>query len=818
MVRRPLFFCLICYFLAYGIESLSNKSIIWMIVLLFGLLFCLIKKRETFLFLYLICFLFGHLGYERTHTLSPIENEIEGKEKALIYGSVCKVEQTEFGQTITIKKGKISLIKQPEIFYNSNKIIVYTDSSFLISIGNKLSILGNIELFSKACNQGQFNSYLYYKSKGIDLKCKADSIQVQSQSTNRIAQGLSFIQNQLSKVYDRGLNQGQAGIIKSMVLGDKTSLDQEIKERYQRCGISHILAISGLHISFIGMIFYQLLKKLGIGEKGSIPFTIIVLIAYGQMTGFSISTSRAVMMFSISLFAKLIGRTYDLLSAASICMLCFLIINPFLFYQSGFLLSFGAVFAIGIFFPLLKEIGKQYFSGFLVSSLIFIVTLPILLYYYFEISLYSILLNLIVIPIMSLLMPLSVLSGLIGIKSIGIGRFLMGSISLLLSFIDFLCNIVERLPYSIIIVGQPTTIQIIGYGTALFLFWQILLREQKKQQKEKLICFKEKETAVLFRTKKDDFLLLEKQKATNRRWRKRIVFLGMWANVILLIESIPLRLKENRFFSVISQEVKLTCLDIGQGDSMIIEFPNGTVCLIDSGSSNIERAGEYRLEPALKAKGVRTLDYVFVTHSDFDHYSAILELLQKNNKKSGTIFIKHLILPLVLQKDSGYEQLEQQAKEVGTNIHYIKEGDYKKEGEVILQCLYPKKEGSRESGNNSSIVLAMQYHNFAALFTGDIEKEVEEEITEQLSKTITFLKVAHHGSKTSSTQQFIETTKPVISVISCAEHNLYGHPSDEVIKRLEQVNSNIYITAFDHMITIKTDGKKVKVTTWKDTN
>ena len=263
-------------------------------------------------------------------------------------------------------------------------------------------------------------------------------------------------------------------------------------------------------------------------------------------------------------------------------------------------------------------------------------------------------------------------------------------------------------------------------------------------------------------------------------------------------------------------ELKITFLDVGQGDCIYIENDNGDCYLVDGGSSSVSHVGKYRLLPFLKFQGAGILEAVFVTHPDEDHCNGIMELLEQGEAQG--IRVKNLVLPDVSEsvKNEGYLTLVQAAGKAKIPISYLSRGQRLENGRLILTCLHPEKGDRNTEPNEYSIVLKASYGNFSALLTGDIEGNGERELTESLTEEpaggrVTVLKAAHHGSKYSTPEAFLESERPVYAVISCGKKNSYGHPHRELLERLENCGAEILITWESGAVSFCTDGKKVRV-------
>jgi competence protein ComEC len=261
----------------------------------------------------------------------------------------------------------------------------------------------------------------------------------------------------------------------------------------------------------------------------------------------------------------------------------------------------------------------------------------------------------------------------------------------------------------------------------------------------------------------------------------------------------------------------VTMLDVGQGEAIYMETGEGLNFLIDGGSIDVNGVGIYRIRPFLLSKGINHIDYAIVTHGDTDHTSGLMELME-----DGKIKIVNLILPkidssnnrwdredITINDQDEFKDLKELAAKCKVNLMYIKAGDYIREGKLDITCLHPLEGYMYSSRNAYSTVLSVKYGDFDMLLTGDLEAEGERNITKMPLSQYDVLKVAHHGSKNSTSQEFLKIIKPRLSLISCGKDNRYGHPHEELLERLDDIGSELVITYESGAITIKTDGRRV---------
>lgn len=630
-----------------------------------------------------------------------------------------------------------------------------------LKIGNVISLSGTVYYFEQPGNPGQFNEYQYYLEAGIDAGFFAESLTLINPNYYRLEQTLHEVQTKLVSQIEICLPEEEAGIVAAMLLGDKSSLSEEVKNLYQKNGIAHILAISGLHISLIGAGLFFFLRRFIMPMKAAAVTSALFLVLYGELTGFSVSAKRSVLMMCCMLLARFAGRRYDALNALALSACIQLMLHPVSFYQSGFWLSYGTVLGIVLFIPVWENGSRteKLWNVMLGNIGISLITFPILLYFYFEINCYSAFINFLILPPISFFMLGGISGAGVSIFSVTLGKFFFGIVHFILCYYNWICELAVQLPGAVWIAGRPDLWKILLYYTGLVL-WAIL--------KE--------------RTKKHPFILL--------------------LTVFLLI--LP---------GQTGQCLRITNLDVGQGDCACIQIGDKTI-LIDGGSSSVDGVGKYRIQKFLKYYGVSEIEYVFLTHSDGDHVNGIIELLQE--KEMTGIKIKTAVLPDIQKKDEGYAELEKTCAESDVPLKKMKQGDsfVLPEGLKIF-CLHPREDYDWKTENDYSLVLQMDYGNFTGLLAGDLEQAAEEEL-ENLPHGVDYLKVSHHGSKGASGEQFLSVIKPEIAVISAGKNNRYGHPAKETINRLERVGAKIYSTIESGAVTVLTDGEKIEIESFRE--
>lgn len=668
-----------------------------------------------------------------------------------------------------------------------------------LKIGNTVRIWGETESFEPARNPGNFDQRAYYRRQGIYALMWTEGIEVLSQETYVVRQLLAEIRSAWSELLIRNLGEYYGGTMCAVLLGEKSGLDEEMKKLYQKNGIGHLLAISGLHMSFIGLGIYGGLRRTGVGF---VPAGIMggsLLLFYTLMIGAGVSSTRALIMFLVRIGADMSGRDYDMPTGLSLAAAILVWRQPLWLTDAGFQLSFGAVLGIFLLNPVFSEMlgctksmekakgtARRFFRKILVglsaSLAVTVFVMGPVLFFYFELPLYSAVLNLLVIPVM----PVAMGAGLIGSAIAYIwepaGSLVLYICRAVLWIYDQMCSLLSGLPGSRFVTGRPCMSWIIVYYLLLCVLYTVFRVAVKKREKD----------------------------AGRKNVVCRYIVRGTGISMIILAAVMTIMCKK---MQTNPGEATITVLDVGQGDCVHIR--TSSYCfLVDGGSSDVTDVGKYRIEPFLLSVGDECLDYVFVTHGDEDHINGIFELL--NDQKLG-IKIRNLVLPPEEYHDEKITKLVNAALRNGTRVVIMEKGQRLSLDGIKITCMGPRNNSGTGPGNAASLVLGLEYGNFDMLLTGDVEASGEEELIEsgQL-KQYEVLKAAHHGSKNSGTEEFLEIVKPYAAVISAGKGNRYGHPHRETMERLQERGCRIYSTCERGAVTIVTDGNKMYLQSFLD--
>ena len=742
------------------------------------------SKRLVIIFLVVLSYLTGIFRYRDTFILN---DDVNFPDKALketyIEGEITDISYGK-EQYILILDDPIIKRKSDETdtVLPTGKVMVYSDCIPGI-VGDKVSAKGALYSFAQATNYGQFDQREYYLERGIVLKLYADEVKLieEAGSIKGLVKSTLFditgsFQDGLDCVFD----EKDRGILYAMLAGNRSELDDSTKGLYQRMGIAHVLSISGLHITLIGLGLYKVLMLLTKRLKVSVLTSCTFVFLYGMLTGFSVSTERAVIMLFGMLFARLLGEAYDGQSAAGLAAIIMLVMNPAEIYDSGFQLSFIAVFGIFAGNEIRRRLKiKSAVLIYLIPAISAqIATFPLILRSYYSFSPYTIIANIVLVPLMPVIVGSGFLAGILAACGMAfssgalmtLAEISAGPAHYMLLGYEKVSLFLQNLPGADVVTGCPELWKCLVYYAGLFMMVYMSGRS---------------------------FLL--PQKIGNST-----IYAIMFSITMVLILILLVFRPENSGLNV-------SFIDVGQGLSIYIEA-DGRHILADGGSSNVKSVGKYRIEPFLLWSGVREIDYCFVSHTDEDHISGIRELMEEGRIKIDTLVVGvnyEEDEPLIaLAHEKGIKVINVEAGDIiNNNVDLFSDKVVDNSGVLNMRVLSPDSGFIYEDKNQASLVAEFEYGNLSMLFTGDSDMYAESEYVSNLSgDKINILQCPHHGSKYSSSELLLDTIRPDITVISCSKNNVYGHPARETLERLEAVGSRCYITSQDGMVTVKYDG------------
>lgn len=725
-------------------------------------------------------FVFSGDSAETTDNLSQISGSADADQMSILISS---------------QKTTSQINEMQEIFgKNASALCYLQEDEALPRAGSYVRVLGEVSPFLQATNPGEFDAAAYYRRKDCLFALRKTKITAQTKNYGRLEEFLSQLRYESEVLFRKLLGEKNGATASAMVLGRKKGMDSEVKALYQGAGISHLLAISGLHLSLIGAGLFGLLKKVRLPVALSAGISTWILIVYAQLTGMGISTRRALVMFLLFLAAGLLKRTPDLPTSLAVAALLLLVPKPQRILDAGFQLSFSAVLGIAVMIPVLQDgweeaapslrvtdgvagwnlvraaiaracrlLRKNILAGLGITMTM----LPFLLIHFYEWSPWSVLLNLAVIPLMGILLPC-----LIGLQLVArltalvhclelLQHLLCAAIEAIFSCYEQLCRFTTALPGSILHTGYPTWQALTAYTIGL-----IALAVSGKKLRPHL------------------------------RLAAAVCLMGI-------------------FLIRLPGELNVTMLDVGQGECVGIETREHHVYLVDAGSTSKKKTGQYQIIPWLKYIGTRSVEGIFITHWDEDHISAVGELLEWS--ESSRVKIRRIFLPDVVLKDEVLETLLQQIEEANVSVEYLSAGEHMTDGALQISCLHPYAKKVPEDRNDASLVLRLSQGDFQMLLTGDLEKSGEDWLVEQARPATqnplrcTILDAGHHGASNATGEALLDLAQPGVVLISCGKNNRYGHPAPETLQRLEERGIRWYSTAEVGAIQVQVGKKKVKM-------
>ncbi len=671
---------------------------------------------------------------------------------------------------------KIKLLKNGDKFY-----LKLNKKQSKLQYGEEIELKGEFIEPQTARNKGGFNYKKYLKTLKIYGTINVEKVVILEK--NRINPILKFSNNihiKIEEQIEKYLDEKQAGILKGILLGDSKKVEEEIQENFRISNISHVLAVSGMHVNYIILGMNFLLKPL-FGKRRTRKITIIFLVFYMFITGFSASIVRAGVMGIIIILGKLIHRKEDTWTSISISLLILLINNPFSILNISLQLSFAGTMGLVLF-------NKKIPGIFSITLCAQIMIFPIMIYHFNIFGTYFLITNLLAGIIIG---PIIVI-GILGIFS-SIFSFTMAKILFLIVKVSveilILISKFSELSMAKIYLPTPRIWQIIIYYIIVFFIKSIYEVYSEK-----------KPTATFIRVK--NLLALAKYKF--RKNKRKNINKIMSILMILLIT-----------FTIIKKQcniLNINFVDVGQGDSCFIITPKKKTILVDGGGSQSKEfdVGKSTLLPYILNKGYTQLDYIVISHFDYDHVGGILYIMQE-------IKVKNIIIGKQFEDSKNYEKFVNLVQQKDIKVRIVEAGeDIKIEKNLNFNVVWPnsKSQISDNSINNNSLVFKMKYKKFSMLFTGDIEEIAEKKILQTCNvKNLEslVLKVPHHGSKTSSSQEFLDAVRPKIALIGVGKNNKFGHPSDITLEKFKMYDTKVYRTDQKGEITLKTDGNKIKI-------
>ncbi len=707
------------------ILRLYFSSITFFIALVFIIL--LIKKDKKII----ILLLFVILSFIYVDILENEYNRIENKqieEKAVI---ISDIQEKEY-----------KYIYEAKFLKNNKKVLISIKKSQQIdkiNYGDLIYLEGKLEIPKIATNYKGFDYRQYLKTKKIQGIVIADNVKIlkAKYKNNLIYQ----MQKKIKAIIKEKLPSETGDLLLAILLGDKKDLSEQIQINFKNSNLSHMLAVSGAHVSYIIIGLTYITQNSIMGKRKARVFCIFFLIIFMAITNFTPSVTRACIMAILTLVSEILYKKADIYTNISISALIILLYNPYSLLDLGFKLSFGGTIGIVIFMRFIKKKQEEpkllnYIKQMaLVSICANIIIIPIIMNNFNTVSLTFLVSNILASPILAIIVIVGFSIIIISIISHSLSNLLVFWLNPILNLLIKISSFCSKLPFAKILVVTPYIFNIIFYYTIIL--YLVNYNELKQ--------FIKKETVILL-------------------------------SIILILS--------NFIFYILPQDLKIYFIDVGQGDSTLIVTPSKKTILIDGGGSESFDVGEKVLLPYLLDRRIRKIDYIMISHFDTDHCKGIFTVIEN-------LKVKNIIISKQAEKSENYKKFKEIVANKKINIILVKAGDkIKIDKYIYFKILFPTEKLIMQNPlNNNSIVSQLNYKSFKMLFTGDIEEIAEKEILnlqkDKLKSTI--LKVAHHGSNTSSTQEFINSVKPELALIGVGKNNTFGHPSECVVEKLRDL-------------------------------
>lgn len=648
-------------------------------------------------------------------------------------------------------------------------------SLFSLSVHDHLKVSAKTSELESFHNFGIRSSVNYYKSLNIHLKAFSKSPLL----IEKIHSGKNFfilrfitdlranLQTKIESYFngpDGTLSQTGA-ILEALLLGNRYRLDESTTATLQESGLFHLFAISGAHIFIISYVLFLFFKILRIPKRPSYLILIFFLIFFTFLVEGRPSVLRASLMASLFLLGKLIWKDVNLLNTLSISAFILLVFNPFNLFSLGFQLTFTATLSIILFYSkILKYFPRLPFkiSEIMAVSLAAqIGVLPLILNAFNRVTLFSFFLNIAALPLIGIIMTAGYIFLGTAFVYAHAASFLAVGINFLIKIFIFLARIPAHIGILSYRIPTPHLITIAVY---YFLLLLILIPKKIKGQ--------------------------------------RPIIISAYVISLIVLITFP--------FSSKSSFLKVTFIDVGQGDAILVEYPGKTKMLVDGGgipNSDFD-IGEQVVSPFLWNKGIKKIDYLVLTHAHPDHFYG-LRAVVKNFKIQE-------FWEAYSPQDNQYYQDFKAGFALSTIHRRVFKGIQENVNDVVIEILYPEKDDFivQSAHNRQSVVLRIIYKSSSFLLTGDIEALGEEKLvaSDQTLRS-RILKSPHHGSRSSSSWPFLEAVSPDIAVITVGRNNVYHLPHQEILDRYKQLKVRVYRTDVHGAVEISTDGEEIKIRT-----
>jgi competence protein ComEC len=555
-----------------------------------------------------------------------------------------------------------------------------------------------------------------------------------------------------------------------LILGEKKGLPPETDEAFRRAGVYHILAVSGFNVALLASSVFFVLSALGISRRATAVTAGAALVGFALVVGGQASVLRATVMGLLLLAAMLLDRKSQLMNALALAALALLAWRPGDLWDPGFQLSFAATAGIIYLAPAITAwLAARGWPAWLATAVAVSVgaqaaVTPVMLIHFNQLSLIGIAANLIVVPLAAVATTLGMLALLVALASAVGADVIFQALWLVLVALRVAVWAAAAVPAAMIHLPAP--------GWAAIFTWSVALA---------LVPF-----------------------LGARRWTRTAAAACLTAALALSIWP---------WVKPGDGRLRITFLDVGQGDAILVELPEGRRLLVDGGPAGARRldVGERVVAPYLWNRPAARVDAVAVTHSDTDHSGGLRAVLTRF--RVGELWENGRWGP-------GSEETLRAAERSGACRRTLVAGQRIWLGSALVTVLNPDgtlpfDEPAPDGENEQSLVLRIDWRGFSLMLTGDLGRPGEERVLASHAPVRALvLKVGHHGSRFSSTDEFLASTRPAVAVISVGARNPFHHPTPEALARLEAAGARIYRTDRDGAVILETDGASLWITRW----
>ncbi|MCG0274777.1 MAG: DNA internalization-related competence protein ComEC/Rec2 [Thermosediminibacteraceae bacterium] len=767
---RPFLFIFI--FFAAGIIAGEYIKILWLFALMliasFGLYFFARDFRKM-VFLGIFIFAAGALYHSfcSTRMEGTIAN-YAGDYRTVIGVVVSPPEVDETKATYEVKT--LYILQNGKYIKAPGKIRVSVprkNSMELLNYGDVAEFSGYLRIPTSFQNPGGFDYKAYLAQKGITATMFSREMKYLGKvNVNPLVKFALDFRERIQNFYRCALSPKLASLLSGIVLGLKGDIPEDVLKAFSDGGVLHVLTASGLNVGIVYTAVEGVLKFLKLSPRTCFLSGSAAVLFYSLMAGMSPPVLRAALMLEVVMLGRLIGRKSDPLNSLGFAGFLLLLANSFNIFSASFQLSFAATLGIILLFKPLRQFFDS-IPAFFRDSLAVLISaqlllFPFLAYYFHKISLAGFLLNFIVVPLAGAALLGGFLAGILNfipflavpiVKITGVLIFLM----------DWVTTLMSKLPYATFSVPSLGPLAVLAYFALITAFFA------------------------------------------------PVEALGIKRKLNLTIIGLCFLIVAWSIFWV-KPGFEVTFLDVGQGDCIFIKTEDGGTILIDGGGMPSYYKGSFDIGknvilPYLYDRGVRKLDVVVFTHFDSDHAGGLLSIIEEMDVKA-----------VVIGHPDGseiYRKMEEVASKKKIPVLAVSRGDTFRVGEAVFHVLNPSRHQLFEDDNDNSVVLKMTYRGLRFLFTGDLGFEGEKDVMAECDVEADVLKVAHHGSDTSTSPEFLNRVNPDFAVISVGKNNSFGHPSTKVLELLEKSKIRVYRTDIHGAISFKIRGNNVRLNTQK---